>query len=122
MMIPCIATEAFTWSEILWITLIGFLLVFMLLVLLIFVMILFGKVFTIKSKKTQTVSDVPAKKVSTPAMISSEEVAAIGVALKLYKGALHDQESEVLTILNIKRVYSPWNSKILSLTKLPDKK
>ena len=36
--------------------------------------------------------------------------------------ALHDRESEVLTILNIKRAYSPWNSKIHGLTQLPDRR
>ena len=47
---------------------------------------------------------------------------AIATALKIYKGALHDRESEVLTILNIKRAYSPWNSKIHGLTQLPDRR
>ena len=49
-------------------------------------------------------------------------IAAIATALKIYRGALHDKESEVLTILGIKRAYSPWNSKIHGLTQLPDRK
>ena len=48
--------------------------------------------------------------------------AAVAAALKLYRSALHDRESEVLTILSIKRAYSPWNSKIHGLTPLPERK
>ncbi|GHV00251.1 hypothetical protein FACS1894159_05660 [Bacteroidia bacterium] len=44
--------------------------------------------------------------------VTPEIVAAIGVALKQYQGALHDAESMVLTINRVARVYSPWNSKI----------
>ena len=55
-------------------------------------------------------------------MISQEEIAAIATALKIYRSALHDRESEVVTILSIKRAYSPWNSKIHGLTQLPDRK
>ena len=46
----------------------------------------------------------------------------IATALKLYRSALHDRESEVLTIMSIKRAYSPWNSKIHGLTPLPERK
>ena len=93
------------WSEILWVSLIGFSLVFILLVALIFIMKAFGACFRVRQP-----------------MISEEEIAAIATALKIYKGALHDRESEVLTILNIKRAYSPWNSKIHGLTQLPDRR
>ena len=57
-----------------------------------------------------------------PGQIHDEEIAAIATALKLYRSALHDRESEVLTILSIKRAYSPWNSKIHGLTPLPERK
>ena len=82
------------------------------LVLLVFVMQAFGKVVTWHhaSKPKQTLS------------LHEEEVAAIMTALKLYKSDLHDKESEVLTILSIKRAYSPWSSKIHGLTQLPDRK
>lgn len=102
------------WSEILWVSLIGFSLVVVLLVALIFIMKGFGACF-----KARPVS---GKKVDAQPMISDEEIAAIATALKIYKGALHDRESEVLTILNIKRAYSPWNSKIHGLTPLPERK
>lgn len=103
------------WSEILWVSLIGFSLVFTLLVALIFIMKGFGACFRVRPEAV-------GKKADVPPMISPEEIAAIATALKIYKGALHDRESEVLTILNIKRAYSPWNSKIHGLTQLPDRK
>ena len=95
------------WSEILWVSLIGFSLVFILLVALIFIMKAFGACFRVRPAS--------GRKVDAQPMISEEEIAAIATAL-------HDRESEVLTILNIKRAYSPWNSKIHGLTQLPDRR
>ena len=100
------------WSEILWASLICIVLVFSVLLLLVFVMQIFGKIVTYHRETT------PKKELS----LHEEEVAAIITALKLYKSALHDKESEVLTILSIKRAYSPWSSKIHGLTQLPIRK
>lgn len=105
------------WSEILWVSLIGFALVIVLLVALIFIMKGFGACFR---SRTTTLPGKPA--IAPQPMISQEEIAAIATALKIYRSALHDRESEVLTILSIKRAYSPWNSKIHGLTQLPDRK
>lgn len=105
------------WSEILWVSLIGFALVLVLLVALIFIMKGFGACFRARTEASGK------KPVEAPQpMISQEEIAAIATALKIYRSALHDRESEVLTILSIKRAYSPWNSKIHGLTQLPDRK
>ncbi len=109
---------AWGWSEILWVALISICLVFMVLVLLVFIMKLFGRVFARK----QQLPPVATTKPVSQGQLHEEEIAAIAVALKLYKGALHDRESEVLTILSIKRAYSPWNSKIHGLTQMPDRK
>ena len=105
------------WSEILWVSLIGFALVSVLLVALIFIMKGFGACFR---SRTTTLPGKPA--IAPQPMISQEEIAAIATALKIYRSALHDRESEVLTILSIKRAYSPWNSKIHGLTQLPDRR
>ena len=104
------------WSEILWASLIGFVLVFVVLVALIFIMKGLGVCFQrmATASKKQAVAPQP--------MISQEEIAAIATALKIYKSVLHDRESEVVTILSIKRAYSPWNSKIHGLTQLPSRK
>ena len=104
------------WSEILWVSLIGFCLVVVMLVALIFIMKAFGACFRVRPQGEGRNAEAPQP------MISGEEIAAIATALKIFKGVLHDRESEVLTILNIKRAYSPWNSKIHGLTQLPDRK
>lgn len=110
-----ILTVSWSWSEILWVALIGFCLVFVLLVALIFIMKLFGACFQLRVQRSE-------KPVETQPMISPEEIAAIATALKIYHSELHDRESEVVTILSIKRAYSPWNSKIHGLTQLPSRK
>lgn len=107
------------WSSMLWTALICICGVFFVLVLLIFVMKLFGVVFVKREKPGQSAS--PKQKIQS-GQIHEEEIAAIATALRLFNGELHDRESEVLTILNIKRAYSPWNSKIHGLTQLPDRK
>ena len=115
--------QTFGWSEIGWITLIGFSLVFVLLVLLIYVLKGFALAFTTKKKeKPAAATAAPAKEHEEEHMVSEAKVAAIAIALNLYRGAMHDQESEVITIQAIKRAYSPWNSKIHSLTQLPERK
>ena len=112
------AEAARDWAPMLWTALICIVSVFFVLVLLIFVMKLFGVIFTPKVAKNAAAA--PAKPQS--GQIHEEEIAAIATALRLFSGDLHDRESEVLTIMNIKRAYSPWNSKIHGLTQLPDRK
>lgn len=102
------------WSEMLWATLISICLVFVVLVLLVWIMKLFGGIFTRRQAATQSSA--------TQGQLHEEEIAAITTALKLYKSVLHDRESEVLTILSIKRAYSPWSSKIHGLTQMPFRK
>ena len=62
------------------------------------------------------------EEVALPEMVTPEVVAAIAMAIRLAAGEDHDRESEVLTIQTIKRAYSPWNSKIHGLTRLPERK
>ena len=104
------------WSEMLWVALISICLVFVVLVLLVWIMKLFGFVFIRRQQ-----SEAAGKRI-VPGQIHEEEIAAIATALRLYKGELHDRESEVLTIMSIKRAYSPWNSKIHGLTQMPNRK
>ncbi len=118
-MMNVLAVTGWGWSEMLWTTLICIALVFSVLLLLVFVMKAFGVIFA--QKHTRKMATVEAKPVSE-GQLHEEEIAAITTALKLYKSALHDRESEVLTILSVKRAYSPWNSKIHGLTQLPDRK
>ena len=115
------------WIEMLLMTLIGFGVVFCVLVLLIFVMKGMGTIFT-RQKRAEKAAKAAAAGVAVAEedhheAISDQEIAAaIITALKLYKSNLHDQESEMLTINRITRVYSPWSSKIHGLTQLPERK
>jgi len=116
-----IALSIVNWSEMLWVALISICLVFLVLVLLIGVMKLFGYAFSARRVGTQA----KTHSTNTPiaqGQLHEDEVAAIATALRLYTSALHDRESEVLTILSIKRAYSPWNSKIHGLTQMPNRK
>lgn len=51
--------------------------------------------------------------------VSGEVLAAISAAIYEMDQDVHDIESTILTIDEVKRNYSPWNSKIYSLRKLP---
>ena len=108
------------WPDMLLMALVGFLIVFTVLVLMIGVMKAMGYFFT-RQRKPKAVS-TPGEIADDHAISDDEVVAAIAVALKMYKSDLHDRESEVLTINRITRVYSPWNSKIHGLTELPKHK
>jgi sodium pump decarboxylase gamma subunit len=109
------------WSEMLLMALFGFLMVFTVLVLLIFVMKTMGWFFT-REHKAKVAATAETAHPHDHAISDQELAAAIITALKLYKSALHDRESEMLTINRITRAYSPWNSKIHGLTQLPEKK
>lgn len=52
-------------------------------------------------------------------IISGELNAAIAMTLYLYQTDLHDYENTVLTIQKVSRNYSPWNSKIYNLRRMP---
>ena len=114
-----LAVTGWGWSEMLWCMAISVVLVFVVLILLVYVMKLFGVIFA--EKPQHKMVPVESKPISE-GQLHEEEIVAIATALKIYKSALHDRESEVLTILSVKRAYSPWNSKIHGLTQMPDKK
>lgn len=48
--------------------------------------------------------------------------AAIAMALHLYFDELHDEESNIITIQNAPKQYSPWSSKIYGIQNQPVKK
>lgn len=53
-------------------------------------------------------------------LASGETIAAIGMALAEHFGQGHDIEDTILTIHQIKKAYSPWNSKIYNLRTQPE--
>lgn len=65
------------------------------------------------------VASEPKKSNNMEDEMNGEELAAISLALYRYYQELHDIESEVITINRVARVYSPWSSKIHTMTKSP---
>ena len=102
--------------------------VFSALLLIFFMLKIFGKVSRAKSKK---VTEAPAQVENAPVAdvaedleeedITGEEVAAISMALHLYFNSLHDEESEVITIVNPSAHYSPWSQKELTMKRVQRK-
>lgn len=48
--------------------------------------------------------------------VRADENAAIAMAIYLYNNELHDEESSIITINKVSRVYSPWSSKLHNMT------
>ena len=55
-----------------------------------------------------------------PEISDGQTIAAIGMALAEHFGQGHDIEDTILTIHQIKKSYSPWNSKIYNLRAQPE--
>jgi hypothetical protein len=66
---------------------------------------IFEKLFGNKAKSPSIDNDNKGE-------VPSADVVAIAMALHLYYGEVHDDESNVITIKRIERRYSPWSSKI----------
>ncbi|QZE14939.1 OadG family protein [Halosquirtibacter laminarini] len=111
------------------ITLVGYFVVFLVLVTLI---IAFGWAMPLilnkmkkKSKKQKSIgskTEANIQDTTSDSDITAGESAAIAMALHLFLNNQHDEESNVITIKNIKRRYSPWNSKIHSMNNRLDRR
>jgi len=99
--------------------------VFLSLLLLAFSFKLIGKLSILISKKNEMkskgISDKKEAKKKDLGNTPGEIYAAIGMALHEYQDNVHDIEETVLTINKVKRNYSPWSSKIYTLTETPRK-
>lgn len=83
----------------------------------------FGKIsqhFLAKSKQEAAAKAGKEVDTSDGDLASGETIAAIGMALAEHFGQGHDIEDTILTIHQIKKAYSPWNSKIYNLRTLPE--
>lgn len=69
----------------------------------------FGNATKVARKKPKSVGSAKA---DDEAELTGEINAAIATALYLYFSEIHDEESNVVTIDQIERRYSPWSSKI----------
>ena len=99
--------------------------VILLLIVLIFILKGLGAVVSrITAPKAPKAAAVAAPAVQAPAASASGKdsdempVAAIAMALHLYFNGVHDEEPTQITIKNVERSYSPWNSKLYGMNNL----
>ena len=116
---------AINWGNASSTTLMGFGIVFVILCLLVIVINLFGKAMAptvlVKKKKTEDQNEVThatGVQEYDEVHLSADETAAIAMALHLFYGDVHDEESNIMTIKKVERRYSPWNSKIYGMNNL----
>ena len=67
-----------------------------------------------KKKGTESQQNNTGAKEQT---IEGNVTAAISLALHRYFTELHDEESNIVTIKQVRKAYSPWSSKIYSVTR-----
>jgi len=92
---------------------VGYCIVFMALLLLyLFFRYIIPSILGIKIGKSRFNKDSDSSETNQRIEITGEVNAAISMALYLYFNELHDEESNILTIKRVSRVYSPWSSKI----------
>ncbi len=111
-----LAISSETWT----ITILGWLIVFAALLFLVGIFLLIPKIIKLATKralhkKTRHVGSVPAE---DEMMLTGEMNAAISMALYLYFDEIHDDESNIITIKEVKRRYSPWSSKLYGMNNM----
>ncbi|SHE48370.1 Oxaloacetate decarboxylase, gamma chain [Mariniphaga anaerophila] len=74
------------------------------------------KIINMKFKKKSGNTNKPESATTDDGHIEGNVTAAIGMALHLYLDEMHDEESNVVTIKQVRKAYSPWSSKIYSVT------
>ena len=74
-----------------------------------------------KAGKAKGLSEEETKEAMAKGATPGEVFAAIAMAMHEMQDDVHDVEDTILTIHQIERRYSPWNSKIYSLRDLPKK-
>ena len=108
---------AFVNNEIWTITILGWLIVFVALIFLVLIFLLVPKIISwstqraLRKKANQSVGDKEM-------VLTGEMNAAISMALYLYFNEVHEEESNIITIKEVKRRYSPWSSKLYGMNNL----
>ncbi len=96
------------------VTLVGFSIVLFSLTALVFVFTNLPKLINMKFKKRTRKKDQHCE--DDVCHIEGNVTAAISAALHLYFNDQHDEESNIVTIKKVQKSYSPWSSKIYSVT------
>lgn len=97
------------------VTFVGYIIVFAALLLLYFIFDLLSKVLNSQIRtKLMKQGKLHISDKTNDFSVPGEVTAAIGLALYM-STQLHDEESNIITIKKVSRVYSPWSSKIYGL-------
>lgn len=103
------------------ITIVGWMIVFLALVLLVVVFnYIPGFLQIISRKKSKAALQNKEAIASDKKYISGDETAAIAMAIHLFFEEQHDEESNIITIKQIEKRYSPWSSKIYGVRNFPN--
>ncbi|MFC2152661.1 OadG family protein [Bacteroidota bacterium] len=103
------------------IALVGWLIVFAALVLLVIIFTQTPKLIYYNSRKKLKQKTKQTSVNKDDLHVTGDVSAAISMALYLFYDELHDEESNVITIQRVRKVYSPWSSKIYGLRVWPRK-
>lgn len=98
------------------VSVVGFSIVFFSLALLVVVFLRLPKLINIKFKKVKKKKHQQEEPDADDYAIEGNATAAISLALHLYFNELHDEESNIVTIKKVRKAYSPWSSKIYTVT------
>jgi Na+-transporting methylmalonyl-CoA/oxaloacetate decarboxylase gamma subunit len=96
------------------ITIVGYVIVFIALVILYFTFSSVAKLVNNKARRRLIREGKSKLAAEKELQIEGDVGAAIAMALYMHL-ELHDEESNILTIRRMPKVYSPWNSKIYSM-------
>ena len=103
------------------VAIVGWLIVFAALVLLVIVFSQIPKLIYYNTRKKLKQQTRQATVSNDDLHITGDVSAAISLALYLFFDEMHDEESNVITIQRVRKVYSPWSSKIYGLRVWPRK-
>jgi glutaconyl-CoA/methylmalonyl-CoA decarboxylase subunit delta len=97
------------------VVIVGFGIVLLSLTLLSVIFSRMPKILNMKFKRKK-VKEKTKQQVKKDNEMEGNVTAAISLALHRYFNELHDEESNILTIKQVRKAYSPWSSKIYSVT------
>jgi glutaconyl-CoA/methylmalonyl-CoA decarboxylase subunit delta len=98
------------------VAIVGFGIVLSALTLLFLVFSRLPKIINMKFKKKTGKEEKSISSGEKDQHIEGNVTAAISLALHLYFNEMHDEESNIVTIKQVRKAYSPWSSKIYSVT------
>ncbi len=102
------------------ISVVSIIVVFLSLTVLVFIFMAIPKILEMKIKSH--IRKTGATEVTPNIKMEGNINAAIAMGLHMYFNELHDEESNIITIHNAPKQYSPWSSKIYGVQNQPLKK